>query len=273
MENITRKPRRRLPGAERRTVLGVTALALIIVYVLWNVPAFGFIVSPLRLFVTYVHEAGHSLAAIVTGGQVIGFTVAPNGSGLATTAGGSRFFILPMGYLGAALFGSLLFYAANRVHRRVRPITLGLGAFMIVFTVLFARPDEVSGQPLALFLGIGFGVILLGAGYYLNRTINLLLVNVLGVMTALNGLLDLIYLTQNSTQGAGFIRNDAAAFSKEIAPLLPPSLIALSWAAIAIGLFAAAVWFGLWRPLMRDINDAYRDRATAAATPKTPAAE
>ena len=58
----------------RRQALLMTGLAMVVVYIIWNVPFFSFIAYPLRLFVTYVHEAGHSLAALLTGGQVIGFT-------------------------------------------------------------------------------------------------------------------------------------------------------------------------------------------------------
>ncbi|MBC8100177.1 MAG: M50 family metallopeptidase, partial [Armatimonadetes bacterium] len=99
----------------RRRALLTALVALAVVYVLWNVQAFDPLLYPIRLFVTYVHEAGHSLMALLTGGRVVGFVVHPDGSGLATTAGGSRALILPAGYLGAALFGAVLFYLVNRV--------------------------------------------------------------------------------------------------------------------------------------------------------------
>lgn len=235
------------PGNERFRVLGITALAMVIVYVLWNVSQLSIVVYPLRLFVTYVHEAGHSLAALLTGGRVLGFVVSADGSGLATTAGGMRAVIIPAGYLGAALFGSLLFYVANRLPRYVNAISTLLGLGMVLFTVLFARADE-TGIPLALFLGVGFGVLLIVIGTRLNNWLNLLLLNVLSVMTALNAVLDIWYLTHNISAARGTVANDAVAFTREITPLIPPSVVAFSWVAISVLMLGVAVWYGLLFP-------------------------
>ena len=51
--------------------------------------------------ITLVHELGHGLAAILTGGSFLYFEVFPNGGGLAHTSGGLRFVVIPAGYLGA----------------------------------------------------------------------------------------------------------------------------------------------------------------------------
>ena len=40
----------------------ISVVAFVIVLVLWNIPALDFILYPFRLFVTFVHEAGHGLA-------------------------------------------------------------------------------------------------------------------------------------------------------------------------------------------------------------------
>jgi len=227
---------------ERRNTLLLTFLALLLAYVLWNVPAFDFLMYPLRLFTTYVHEAGHALAALISGGQVIGFQVAPNGSGLAVTAGGSRLLILPAGYLGAALFGAGLFYLANRLPRWADGLAIGLGLGMAIFTLLFARPDGSSGAPIALGVGLGFAALLVVVGAKAPRWLTLLVLNVLAVLTSLNAVFDIWYIVHNSEAGSGMIRNDAAAFSQEVTKgLLPAWLIALSWAAIALGLLAPLV--------------------------------
>lgn len=55
----------------RRQTLTVAAVAAFIVFVLWNIPQLDFILYPFRLFVTFIHEAGHSIAAVLTGGRVI----------------------------------------------------------------------------------------------------------------------------------------------------------------------------------------------------------
>ncbi len=227
--------------------LKLASAALVIVLILWNVDAFDTLLYPFRLFVTYIHEAGHSLMALLTGGKVLGFAISANGSGLATTAGGSRALILPAGYLGAALFGAGLFYLTNRI-RYPRILALLLGAFLIGFSVLFARPDQ-SGLPIALIVGILFGLVLIALAWKARISINILVLNILAMLTALNAVLDVVFLTQNTGATAGAVRNDAAAFSAEVLPLLPPVAWAVLWAAIALAMLFAAVYFGVIHPL------------------------
>jgi hypothetical protein len=243
----------------RRQTLFITLLALIAVTILWNIRELEFLVYPLRLFVTYVHEASHSLAALITGGAVEGFTVSANGSGLAITAGGSRAFILPAGYLGAALFGSMLFFLTNRIPRWVRGLSVFIGAFMVVFTVLFARPDE-AGSISALLIGIGFGAIMILMGWKAPRTINQFVLNTLAVMTALNAVLDVWMLVSHADASRGTITNDAAAFANEVTPLLPTATVAFIWSMAAVAMLSIAVYFGMIKPLRQEISDTVSDK-------------
>src|SRR5690606_1088256 len=82
----------------RRRALIYAGIALVVVFILWNIPQLSLLLFPFRLFVTFVHEAGHGLAAILTGGRFLSFTILPNGAGFATTAGGSAALILSAGY-------------------------------------------------------------------------------------------------------------------------------------------------------------------------------
>src|SRR5579871_894322 len=120
----------------RQRALVIALIAFVIVIVLWNVPALGFILYPIRLFVTFVHESGHGLAAIISGGRFVNLTVFSDGSGFALTAGGSPFLILPAGYLGAAFFGALLFYLVNTVPFP-RTISLVLAVLVLIITLAF----------------------------------------------------------------------------------------------------------------------------------------
>ena len=238
----------------RRQTLLITLLALVTVFILWNIRELEVLVYPLRLFVTYVHEASHALAALVTGGSVSGFTVSANGSGLAVTAGGSRAFILPAGYLGAALFGSMLFFLTNRIPRWVQGLSLFIGGFMIVFTVAFARPDE-TGSLTALFIGLGFGAVMLLLGWKAPRIVNQFILNTLAVMTSLNAVLDVWMIVGQSDASRGQVRNDAAAFATEFTPALPTSVVAFIWSAAAVAMLGAAIYFGMIKPLRQEIDD------------------
>ncbi len=44
---------------------------------------------PLRIFVVFVHETGHALASVLTGGQVLTMVVTPRDSGYVQYMGGN----------------------------------------------------------------------------------------------------------------------------------------------------------------------------------------
>ena len=247
----------KVPVNERRRALVIAAVASMVLYVLWNTPMLGIVMAPLRLFVTYIHEAGHSLSAILTGGRVIGFLVSPDGSGLATTAGGNRAVVISGGYLGAALFGSLLFFIVNRFSRFDRAIAIALGVFMVIFTTRFARPDE-SGAITALLLGWGFGVALIGIGWKAPRIMTLLVLDVLAISTALNAVLDVWFLVHFIDASRGTVSNDAVSFSQQITGgVIPATTVAGAWVASAAVMFGLAVWHGVWKPFQAEVDDAY----------------
>lgn len=226
--------------AQRRSLLIFIAAAAL-TYVLWNVSAFDFLLYPLRLFVTFIHEAGHGIAALATGGQIGQLQVFANGSGVATTAGGARWLILPAGYIGAAAFGAALFYIAHRVpHSRV--VSGVLGALIALIAVLYTAWFST-----AWLVGVGMGAVLIALGYRGSDGLNLFVLNLLAIITALNAVYDLIGLIQFSDSGMPGVRSDAAAFSAEFAPLIPAWFWALIWAAIAVALLGAAVYYSVLR--------------------------
>ena len=231
--------------SDRRLLLAV--LAAVVVFILWNIPQLDFILYPFRLFATYVHESGHGTAALLTGGHFAGFEIFRDGSGQAITAGGSRLLILPAGYLGAALFGAILFYLNNRFHRsRVLAVILGIG--LLIYSVLFGHIALLS-----LIVGTMFGVALIALGWKGNDTINSFLLNILAILTGLNAVLDIYQLVGNSGASLGDVRNDAAAFSAEVFPL-PAAFWALLWSLIALIMLGIAVYYGVVRPMRRGTN-------------------
>lgn len=226
----------------RGQALFMALVAAGIVFVLWNIHFFDLLLYPFRLFVTFIHEAGHSLMAVFTGGQVIGFEVFSNGGGVATTRGGARALILPAGYLGAAFFGALLFYMVNSVPFP-RKISLALGTFLILVSLF------LGAQGIALIIGVLTGLGLIFLGIRGTPLVNILVLDVLSLLTGLNAVLDLLFLVGNSTIGENGVRNDAAAFTHEIAPLVPPTVWALVWCVLAVFMLGAAVWYSVILPM------------------------
>jgi hypothetical protein len=231
--------------AFRRRALMIAGIALVIVFILWNLPQLSLLLFPFRLFVTFVHEAGHGLTAILTGGRFLSFTILPSGAGYATTAGGNAAFILPAGYLGAALFGAILFYLANSIPYP-RHISMVLGGLVIVIAFLFG-----GLLSLATIVGVLIGLALIAMGWRGNYDANLLTLNLLATLTSLNAVLDLFYLVGNSGAGVGNVRNDALAFQQEVMPLIPAAVWALIWSALALFMLGVAVYYSVIHPWRR----------------------
>jgi hypothetical protein len=92
-------------------------IATLISVVIWLAsvyfPIFSYLVYPLQLFATFVHEGSHVLATVMTGGSVQSLTVSPDTSGVvwSLTQDGNwlqRLMISSAGYLGTTAFGVAL---------------------------------------------------------------------------------------------------------------------------------------------------------------------
>src|SRR5881397_812287 len=89
------------------TLLAAAAISI----VLWFIPFAEVLTYPFRIFVTFIHEGGHAIAALLTGNSVQSLSVAMNASGETyTTQGGvwSQMLVSSAGYLGAMTYGAIL---------------------------------------------------------------------------------------------------------------------------------------------------------------------
>ncbi len=118
---------------EFKTVIILAAL-FIAAWLLWDTP----VVYPIKIFVVCLHELGHAVAALLTGGQVMSIQIFPEEGGVTFTRGGWPFVILSAGYLGSMLAGSVLLYLSNH-QRRGRGLMLALAALIAMSTLLFFR--------------------------------------------------------------------------------------------------------------------------------------
>jgi len=123
------------------------------------IPFGHFALYPFSLFETFVHEACHALAAVVTGGHVDGMNVNWDTSGLTLTRGGWQPAISSAGYLGSALVGAALLLAARRA-KRAPAVLLTVGALTVAATFVFAG----YGRSWIPILGFGLGASLIAYG-------------------------------------------------------------------------------------------------------------
>lgn len=139
-----------------RTLL-IIATAMVVTAMF--VPYGFFLVYPFRLFGTFIHEAAHAMAAVVSGGEVVGMHVNLDTSGLTLTRGGSRFLISSAGYMGSILVGAALLVAGRR-RAWARNTLIVTGMLTLLATAFFGG----YGSALLAILGfiIGFGFAFLG---------------------------------------------------------------------------------------------------------------
>src|SRR6202163_1719349 len=117
------------------TLLLAAALSI----ALWFIPFAEVLSYPFRIFVTFIHEGGHALAALVTGNSVQSLSVAMNASGETyTTQGGmfSRMLVSSAGYLGAMAFGSILLVLIRRAVA-ARVVLAGSAILILILTTIF----------------------------------------------------------------------------------------------------------------------------------------
>lgn len=113
--------------------------ATVITIALWFIPFADYLVYPIRLFVTFVHEGSHALAALLTGASVQSLTVSSDGSGMVRSLAGSSLSVLltsSAGYLGTTAFGVALLVLIRRAFS-ARIVLMTSAAFVAVMTVLF----------------------------------------------------------------------------------------------------------------------------------------
>ncbi|HKG97061.1 MAG TPA: M50 family metallopeptidase, partial [Pyrinomonadaceae bacterium] len=162
--------RLRLSHDARPQALTLLVAATISV-VLWFIPYAEFLTYPFRIFVTFIHEGGHAIAALLTGNSVASLSVATNASGETyTTQGGliSQFLISSAGYLGSMAFGALLLVLIRKAIA-ARIVLLGSGILIFALTMIFGFIKPIfsmnawSGIPFTLLAGvfISAGLILI----------------------------------------------------------------------------------------------------------------
>jgi hypothetical protein len=175
---------------------GVLILVLIASFILPAIPVLNLISLPLSTFTTTVHEMGHAIACLLTGGTVTGMTVVSDGEGhggLTFCVGGNPFIYTQAGYLGTALFGSLLIWL-GRYPRLSRLILIAVGGSFIFGGGMFMVRTIAGGQALAgiasLIVATALGSALIWAAAKTNYYWANLLLLFLGVQTGLNAIID-----------------------------------------------------------------------------------
>ena len=237
-------------------------LASVITLVLWwVVPYTDYLLYPIRLFVTFIHESSHALVGVLTGGSVQSLTIASDGSGEVYAAPSNTIGALltsSAGYLGTTTFGVLMLYL---IRRSVSPnkILAALGIFVAMMTIIFTVISPVFNflSVQASFSNIVFTVIaggllaaaLVGLGIYSSLRVANFAVAFLAVQCLLNALVDLknVFFASAPMIGSN-IHTDAANMAAA------SGIPGIMWVVIWIGLSLLMISLGLRLYAVRQNN-------------------
>ena len=224
-------------------------LAAILSIALWFIPFAEILSYPFRIFVTFIHEGGHAIAALVTGNSVQSLSVAMNGSGETyTTQGGvfSQMLVSSAGYIGAMTYGALLLVL---IRRSVAARLVLVGSALVVFalTMIFGviKPlvagtwGSLSGLPFTLLAGVLISVGLFAVARFASARVATFLVSFLAVQCVLNALLDLKTVFFLSSPFATTVPTDALNMAN--ATGVPAMIWSIVWISLSVLILAVAV--------------------------------
>jgi hypothetical protein len=150
------------------------------VLLLWD----SFVVYPFRIFVVFLHEISHGLAAVLTGGAIVSIGLSFDEGGVCRTRGGWPFLILQAGYLGSLLWGALFLVLGER-HTRARSVIAAIGLFTLAVTLVFVR------TPFGFGYGLVAGALFLAVAAKLPAAVSELLLAAIGATSALYAVWDI----------------------------------------------------------------------------------
>ena len=209
---------------------------------LWFIPYVEFLTYPFRIFVTFIHEGGHALAALLTGNSVASLTVAPNASGeVYSTHGGvfSQMLISSAGYIGAMGFGALLLVLIRKAIA-ARLVLLGCGIFVFTLTMIYGLIKPIfslnawSGIPFTLLAGTAIAVGLVLIARFATARVATFFTSFLAVQCVLNALFDLKTVFFLSSPFGPTVPTDAVNMAN--ATGIPAMFWTVIWIAVALSI-------------------------------------
>lgn len=225
------------------TLLVAAALSII----LWFIPFAEILTYPFRLFVTFIHEGGHAIAALLTGNSVGSLSVALNASGETyTTKGGfiSQTLVASSGYLGSMAFGALLLVLIRKAVA-ARAVLIGSAVIVLTLTIIYGLLAPIftwgalSGIPFTLLAGTLLSIGLIAVAKFAKPRLATFFVSFLAVQCVLNALLDLKTVFFLSSPFAPGAPTDAVNMAN--ATGIPALFWATLWIVISLVILALAM--------------------------------
>jgi len=144
----------------------------------------SYLVFPIKLFVVFLHEISHTIAAYLTGGKVSYLTFNLNLSGKTVIEKGNSIFIASSGYLGSLAIGILLYLSSYS--KRLKKWLLNT-LFFLIFIITI---NLVQGG-LQIFLGLFVSAVFFIIPRYLSNYVANLILKFIGLSSCLYVLADI----------------------------------------------------------------------------------
>jgi Peptidase M50B-like len=183
---------------------------------------------PVIWLVAFLHETGHAVGALISGGQVLSLQINPDGSGLTTTQGGNIALILMGGYVGSAILGNILFYIGMKRRRLAQTALLFLAGLMIFSMIKWPS----SGMSMGLLLVYAAALFYIAMRTTLDQDVILFV-----------GMASVLYIIQDFQVGPS---SDLRAYEQHI------------------GIFPAQIWMYIWLAIVLFITYSNVRRALPA---------
>jgi hypothetical protein len=188
-----------------KLLLIATLISLALWIVSWFIPLTAYLVYPIQLFATFIHEGSHVLATLLTGNSVQSLTVSPDTSGEVYSAGSgwfSQLLISSAGYVGTTAFGAALL-AWMRLGYSSRTALLASSGIIAALTLFFGvlapifnlfATATVGGMAFTVFSGAVLAAALFAVARYAGQKWADLGLAFLAVQCLLNAIFSLVQL-------------------------------------------------------------------------------
>ncbi len=231
-----------------KLLIVATVVSIALWVISWYLPVAEYLVYPLQLFATFIHEGSHALATLITGNSVQSLTVSPDTSGAVWSQSGgwfSQLLISSAGYIGTTAFGALLLVWIRAGYSSKIALYFSAG-FVGVMTVVFGlfapffnffSTVSLGSVFFTVFAGTAVAAILAAVAYFASAKWANFAVAFLAVQCLLNAVFSLVNLLLITTSTG----SHSDAVNMAAATGVPSLIWVLIWFGISILMIAAGL--------------------------------
>jgi hypothetical protein len=209
-----------------KEILSSFRLTVFLAFIIGIIPIINL---PFTWITVFFHEISHGIAAVITGGSIDKIHLNLLGSGLCYTTGGIRFIILQFGYLGAIIWGVLIYLMADSIKdKNVHLIVYAILCLLAIVLLFWGR--DLMTWIILVILFLFFASLIKLQGHYLIK----FLLRFVGAYVLLDAIRSPLYLIDGRHYGDGAKLSDLTS--------IPEIIWVITW--FSIGLFSI---FKLWK--------------------------